>query len=341
MLSIVTTVPADIPALWEQLADDVPPGMRILDRRTMSISQLIRRVLEADGKVDVLLLNGSGRADQLAAALLWRRRSRTAIVISDCTWKLGSSKLDGRANRLGLRAIDSARVRYCVLSTAEVDQFPRTWRVDGDRVVFTPFCYTLTQAELAGDAASDGSVFAGGDSMRDYGPLLDAAARLHARVAVATRAIDPSATALPPNVEVGPAPPERFAELMRRAAVVVVPLKPGIERSAGQQTYLSAMALGKIVIATDSPGVRDYIESETTGLVIPPGDADALERALSWALDPANGDEVEAMRVRARETARSRFTPMRHLEALIEVATAAVRDGGRTRPSAPHMDVPR
>jgi glycosyltransferase involved in cell wall biosynthesis len=330
VLSILTTVPPDLPALQEQLLERPLPDMEVLDRRTMSALELIRRVVEADGKVDVLLLNGSGRVDQVAAALLWRRHSRTVVVISDCTWTIGSSLPDRLANRVGLRAIDAPRVHYCVLSTAELESFPRTWGVDHQRVAFTPFCSTLTRNDLAGSVSSDGSVFAGGDSLRDYGPLVAAAPRIRARVVLAARNLPRPAGAqpLPANIEAGPVSPARFVQLMRQAAVVVIPLKPGTERSAGQQTYLNAMALEKIVVATDSPGIRDYIDHGETGIVIPPGDDDALADAVNWALDPANTSEIDGMRLRAHEAASMRFTPLRHFDALLDVARAAARNAG-------------
>jgi len=322
--SVLTTVVADIPALAEQLAQKPAAGVQPLDRRAMSSRELIRCILEADGAVDALVLNGSGRVDQLAAALLWRRRSRTAVVISDCTWKVGSSLPDRLANRIGLRAIDSPRVTYCVLSTAECESFPRTWGVDRQRVVFTPFCYTLIRSDFAQQVVSDGSVFAGGDSMRDYEPLLEAAPRIGARVVLAAKNVPrPPGRPIPRNVDVGPVPHSTYVQLMRQATVVVVPLVPGAVRSAGQQSYLNAMALEKIVVATDSPGVRDYIDDGETGIVVPPGDSDALATSVSWALDPANGPAVDRMRARAREAACTRFTPLKHFEALLDVAREA------------------
>lgn len=318
-------MPADIPALREQLRNRPVPGVEldILDRRALSAIQLGARVLGADGKVDAILLNGSGRLDQLIAAALWRRRSRTAVVISDCTWELGSSLPDRMANRIGIRAIDSPRVRYCVLSRAEVDSFPRAWDVDRRRVAFTPFCYTLTNIDLAQPATSDGSVFAGGDSMRDYATLVRAAPRIRGRIVLATRRLKEH---VPVNVAAGPVSHARFVELMRRAAVVVVPLMAGTERSGGQQTYLNAMALRKIVVATDSPGIRDYIEDGKTGIVVPAGDDDALAAGVNWALDPTNAHGIERMQLGAREAASKHFNPLEHFNALLAVVRRAAQD---------------
>ncbi len=44
---------------------------------------------------------------------------------------------------------------------------------------------------------------------------------------------------------------------------------------------LEALALGKPVIASDSGGIRDIVQHEKTGLLVPPGDAEALARAIA------------------------------------------------------------
>jgi glycosyltransferase involved in cell wall biosynthesis len=173
----------------------------------------------------------------------------------------------------------------------------------------------------------DGSVFAGGDSLRDYGPLLEAAAGLAAPVNIASR--KPRPERLPDNVTLGPLPSSHYDELFRRASVVVVALEARRDRSAGQQTYLNAMVLGKPVVVTDATGVREYVDDRETGLIVPPGDAAALRAALAWVLDPANEDEVHALGERARAAALERFGPERYVQRLLEVVDLALeRRGG-------------
>jgi len=146
---------------------------------------------------------------------------------------------------------------------------------------------------------------------------VEAAGELEARVTLATELVDGP---LPTNVEAGPVSQERFFELLRNARAVVVPLADRDDRTAGQQTYLNAMALGKAVIVTDSPGVREYVEDGRTGIVVPSGDAEALARSLRWVLDPANSGAVERMAAAAAHAARTSFSPDRYAAALLEVA---------------------
>ncbi|MDP3661676.1 MAG: glycosyltransferase family 4 protein, partial [bacterium] len=54
--------------------------------------------------------------------------------------------------------------------------------------------------------------------------------------------------------------------------------------TSGQYGYLEPMAAGKAVIATDKPVVRDYIEHDKTGLLVPPENARALRAAIEKLL---------------------------------------------------------
>lgn len=294
--------------------------LQLVDRRTARASRVVRRLVQSARSADALLLNGSGRLDQVAAALI-ARRSSIPIVISECTWGRGDGALDRLACQLGAWATDGARVDFCVLSSEEVTTFRSTWPISNGNVRFTPYCFTLTADELAVETRDDGGVFAGGDSYRDYDVLLAAARAVSEPMILATRQVDVARA--PHNVRARPVAHPEFVDLLRRAKVVVVPLRGDTERSAGQQTYLNAMALGKLVIATAAPGVRDYIEDGKTGLIVPAGNVDALVSVLRWSLAPSNSEAIDEIRVAARTRALTRFTPQLYLRTLLQLVSRA------------------
>ena len=188
----------------------------------------------------------------------------------------------------------------------------------------TPFHWVLDESEVEEVPAADGGVFAGGDSLRDYAPRSRRRrAVCPSPVTIASRA--PAPPGLPAQRDDG-SPRRRGVRgaVSATASVVVVALERRDDRSAGQQTYLNAMALGKPVIVTDALGVREYVEDGATGLVVPPGDARALRAALDRTLDPANADEVAALGERARAAALERFGPDRYVENLLEVVDRAL-----------------
>jgi Glycosyl transferases group 1 len=326
--SIVTTLVNDRPQ-WAR-------RVRMVDRHAQPAASVTGRVVAAGLRGRTLVLLGSAGfgaryADLLAAVAVARSPRRPAVVLSECTWEPGSAALarrlrvggKGGAARLAVRAMDSEHTTFCVLSRAEQERFPRTWGVEPERVVHTPFTVTLDAEQLAAPAPAGDAVFASGNSLRDYGPLLDAAPGIPAPVVLATTQVDRNAR-LAPNVRAGPLPHADCVDELRRARVVVVPLAENRWRSAGQQTYLNAMALGKAVVVTDTMGVRDYVEDGVTGLIVAPGDARAMGEAVRWTLDPANAEAVRAMTERAMQTVRERFTLDRYLARLLDVASDTI-----------------
>jgi glycosyltransferase involved in cell wall biosynthesis len=302
----------------------------VLDRRALGTAQVLRRLVLLASDYDALVLDGATGGpvrltDLGAAASLARLRSGPAVIITDATWKRGTSRLDRLACRAGLRAIDSPRVTYCVLSSEEQRRFPVVWGVAPERVAFTPFYFTASDHDLLAPAPWEGGVFAGGDSLRDYAPVVQAARAIRAPVFLATGTLPEELRAhLPENVRAGRVPHAEFIGRLRAASVVVVPLAETEDRAAGQQTYLNAMAVGKLVIVTDVMGVRDYVEDGRTGLIVPPRSPGRLAAALRWALDPGNRAAAREIAARAREVARSRFSPERYVDRVLEVVDEAV-----------------
>jgi glycosyltransferase involved in cell wall biosynthesis len=308
-----TTLHYPLRAAWVRRAEMLDP------RASGSRLGLVRAVLRAARRHDVLVLNGSLHIEQLAAAAVALRHRSRRLVLADCTWETGGRLFDRLATRAGIRVIDRAEVTYCVLSTAELDSFPRNWRVDPARVRFTPWCHTLSDEELELPVSDGGYAFAGGDSMRDYGPLLDAAEGLATPIRIAARRqLTRSGAPLPANVTVESTTPERFTELMAAARVVIIPLADSEDRSAGQGTYLNAMALGKPVIVPDVIGVRDYVVPGRTGIIVAPGDGAAMRSALAWVDSDRNRDAVREIGARARDAARHQFGPESYIEGLLD-----------------------
>ena len=64
------------------------------------------------------------------------------------------------------------------------------------------------------------------------------------------------------------------------AARFVVVSVEAVGYAAGVSTICEAMAMGKAIVATASPGIAEYLEDQVTGLVVPPGDAESLARAI-------------------------------------------------------------
>ena len=78
-------------------------------------------------------------------------------------------------------------------------------------------------------------------------------------------------------------------------------VQPSVVAEAGSLTVIEAMQVGCAVIASDNGSQPEYVEDGRTGLLVPPGDEEALAAALARLLDDAE------LRRTMGEAARRRF----------------------------------
>jgi hypothetical protein len=323
------------------------------------LSAWLDRAAGADAVVLSGSVSLGTRYDQLIAARVFATRyPDRPVVLADCTWEPGSRAFDRllrterppavdpparhlrRTTRFAIGRLRAPNIHCCVLSSEEGRTFPGFWGIDPANVHVTPYWASnlgalqaaraaagSTSAETSGETTGEtmqpdeAVVFAGGDSLRDYRPLLAAAEAVRGSVRIATRL--PVPAKLPPNVTAGPVSGEEFLRLAVSAPVVVVPLVPDARRSGGQKTYLGAMGLGQTVIVPAAPGVLDHVRPDVTGLVPAADDAGALADAVNAAVaDPA-------LRARLGDAARAdvaeRFSAAAYGERLYGIARSLVR----------------
>jgi glycosyltransferase involved in cell wall biosynthesis len=304
------------------------PPMPAWERRVDMLSVTsgaagILTILRRARHYSIVVLDGSGRRDQIAAMLLRLLRPRLPLVITDSTWKRERDWRNDLLNRLGIRLIDGPRTTFCVHSRFEVDTFPRTWGPLHGRVCFTPWPWTLKQPGFGSLTSDSGRVFAGGNSLRDYDQLIEAARSLSASIDIVTNALSADQrAACPPNVDARPLPPDEYDRLLFAAAVVVVPLLRRDDRSSGQTTYVNAMALGKAIVVTDTPGVRDYITDGETGVIVAPGDAGAMAAAVQRLID--DPESRRHLGSRAREHALGHLSLTDYALSILQVVDSSV-----------------
>ena len=210
-------------------------------------------------------------------------------------------------------------------SRAEVVFMARRFGLPAGMLRFVPMHTTIEQPGPS--VTNEGYVLSIGRTLRDTPTLLQAFRLLDARLVLVVGGQDPLPADLPRQVEVHrEIPMATCHELLRRAALVVIPLLPA-ERSTGQVVLFEAMATGKPVVATRAPGIVDYIRDGENGLLVPPGDA----RALADAIDRLRKDPALAERMARAALAdcRTELAPDTHARRKLD----AIRE--LWKPSAP------
>jgi glycosyltransferase involved in cell wall biosynthesis len=139
---------------------------------------------------------------------------------------------------------------------------------------------------------------------------------------------------LPTNVRLEPfVHPRDLRACYVASRFIVIPLQPGTQWCAGSSTIREAQAMGKAVIATSSPGLREYIEDGVTGLLVQPGDDRGLEQAIDYLW---NRPEVAtAMGRLARERVLDQHSIEHWLDQLEHYARG--KSALAERPAHPHL----
>ena len=289
------------------------------------LANAARTFLALCGQTPLVLNSSAGRlrGELIAAALaglIPRRRRPTAVLVGEMWQK--DPGLRGRLEATIVRLADRAIDRYVVYSSRECTHFPALWGVAPAKVRFVPFFSTVEHLATPPQASSGSYVFSGGNPFRDYAPLLEAARVLSdVDFVLATSALE--GQSLPKNVRAGPVSHTEFMALLAGAAVVVVPIRAGLDRAVGQQTYLNAMRLGKATIVSEGLAVRDHIQDGVTGLVVT-GTTESYVTAFRWLLDPANADSARRLGAAAAADVQERFTFDRHVQGLLAVLDEAI-----------------
>lgn len=106
--------------------------------------------------------------------------------------------------------------------------------------------------------------------------------------------------------------------MIRRASFVVVPIDPRSHQlSAGSTLVTLAAALGKAVVAA-SPGLREVIRHEDTGLLVRPGDPCALAAAIRRLWE--HPEEAAAFGRRGRALMETHYSPEAQVARFRELA---------------------
>lgn len=192
-----------------------------------------------------------------------------------------------------------------VYSTHQKQFIQDRWGLPDERVVFTPFM--VDDRFFAPEQARTGDplelrkngrpiISAVGLEFRDYPTLLQAVNGLDVQVVIAAaspwskREDTTRDQEIPENVLVRRFSQYDLRDVYAASQFVVMPLYP-VAFQAGVTAILEAMAMGKAVICTRTPGQTDVVMEEENGLYVPPEDAATLRQAIQRLLStPGEAD---------------------------------------------------
>lgn len=252
----------------------------------------IRLIADASNYSAIIL--SSAGFENCVVGIIWRpyifyrrltRRRVPNLIILDPVF-VRNTKLDF-VYGWGLRSV----TRFLCIRTGDIATLVRRYHVEARKceLVLMPAPQLDTDSIIVQQPIHDGGryIYSAGEAFRDWELLLQTARFLDCHLVLATRSIDPSAQDIPPNVILkSPLRPDEGRPIMRGAELVVMAFLD-TDRSCGPTVILDALALGLPIVSTDTNGARDYVVHGLTGLLSPPGDAEALAVNVRILLDDA------------------------------------------------------
>lgn len=107
--------------------------------------------------------------------------------------------------------------------------------------------------------------------------------------------------------------------LYTQSQFVVLPLYD-VPFSAGATVALEAMCMGRAVIASRSRGILDYVVDHETGILVEPGDVEALREAIEHLL--AHPEEAQRLGRNARQRVEEELNLDTYVESLARILNA-------------------
>lgn len=243
-------------------------------------------------------------------------------VVSGVIWLTDAQRRRRWSEWAARRALQRCGAVWA-LSSAQLPELRENWQVNPRRLHHLPFGVDAAFWSASGPGEVGRVLVVGNDRDRDHATAVRAAG-------LAQRAVRSLRLRLVTHHQVdvpGDLGDQRqqlsHGDLRReyqRARVCAVAVKPNLHCS-GITTVLEAMACGRPVVVTDTPGMRDYVSDGEHGLLVPPGDAEAMADAITALLrDP---DRAQALGSAGRERVAKAFTTRAQAARLAELIHGA------------------
>lgn len=298
----------------DEVPDQLPYGMQHLREHGFDLSFLPRRrtdlptrLLAEAGRRATLDLNpwslveGASARRRADAVLAWEERVGLPVAaarrLGEPPCVTGVIWLTDRADSLPAvyrKAVKAALRRAAaifVLSAAQVAPLVEFWGLDPSQVHHVPFGIPVEQwgREAPLEQERGLVVSAGNDWDRDHELTVRAVEEVRRRgEPLRLELLTERPIAVPQEVGIRrqAAGPVDIRATYGRASFVVVSTRHNLHVS-GVTVALEAMAAGRAVIVSATPGMDGYVEDGETGFLVPPGDLEALaERMALLSSDP-------------------------------------------------------
>jgi glycosyltransferase involved in cell wall biosynthesis len=213
-------------------------------------------------------------------------RKNTRIVMSSFIFTKRKSSLGNAVRRRYYNLVLDRTALIVVHSSLEIERYSKVFPKEKEKFRFIPWGGHLAQrSELIKIRDRNNNehftLVTAGRSGRDYPTLYDAIHDLDVNLKVICDYLKtPTDTASEAKISLlQSCYGIDYLEQIAKADLVVIPLAVE-DISAGQMVLIQAMALGKTIIVTDTPTIRDYVTDRHDAWLVRPRDAAAIREAI-------------------------------------------------------------
>jgi glycosyltransferase involved in cell wall biosynthesis len=327
---VLLTVPGEIPdTISTEIAQRSRPRADYLELARCLRADLLdyARAREVTGRVG-RGIERLGGPNLVLAYACWLLRGRYRAIVTDgeqvglplaSLLKLAAAR---RPRHIMIAHVISASKKVFLMDflklTAQIDRFvvycswqreyiQSRWNIGPNRVVMVPFMVDerfFDPVEVKPQRSHRPRICAVGLERRDYATLIRAVEGVDVDVVIAAASpwsrqkYDTSRRPIPSNVTVRKFSQYELRQLYADCAFMVMPLQP-VEFQAGVTAILEAMAMGKAVVCSRTPGQTDVVVDGENGRYVPVGDAAALRAEIARLL--AQPGEIARLGANARD----------------------------------------
>ena len=283
--------------------------LRLAARFPFVLGFLIFRAARDFDRVGVVLKAPGALVFTLLEAWVARRHDRL-VLLTFLPREPSHRPFVDLALRIRFAIIERPSIRRAmraghVLTRAEQTRYAERYRIPPERFHHIPWAYSAGSTPAAKQDGGVG-VVSSGRAFCDWETLFAAASRaLWPLTVICSERDAPRIHELNEDgrarvlVEI---PDAEHNRLLREAAIYAMCLRDE-GPSAGHVRLLAAVDAGVSVVASDVPGLVGYIEPGETAIMVPPGDPDRLEAAISSLMTDPSLREKLAARASARAAA--------------------------------------
>lgn len=245
-------------------------------------------------------------------------------ILLDVEWYGESkSKVINKLRKIKQKCIINGAYRVSVFCEIESKKYSDYYNVSEEKFLWIPYCTDINKLDCS--ARELDYIFTGGLHHRDFKTLYLAVKDLdfEIRICAPTNSIPEEYISNNMNL-LGYLPPNEYFKQIAESKFVVLSLTQDIRRCPGVITYVTAMKLGKAVIVNEMEGSKSYINNGVTGIIVPPNNHSALQKAILTLISDQNFRENIANN--ALIHANTNFTQERLMRDIDSIVKSVIPD---------------